>query len=263
MLVVNAGRRAEDMALLREKFSDFTVELHEDRALMALQGPFAAEVLEDLVPGTGAMAFMSAARFAVSKVPAVISRSGYTGEDGYEISVREADAVKIAGALLADTRVDPIGLGARDSLRLEAGLCLYGHDMDETVSPVEAALDFVISPKRRDSGGFPGEERILRELADGPARLRVGLRLDGRAPAREGCAILEPGGERVGVVTSGGFGPSVGAAIAFGFVEPRLAEAGTPLEIEVRIRRLPATVADLPFVPHRYFRKKKDGGPAT
>lgn len=263
MLVVNAGRRAEDMALLRERLAAFSVVLHEDRALMALQGPSAAAVLGEVAPGNEGMAFMSAARFDLHGIPAVISRSGYTGEDGYEISVSDADAVKVAETLLADPRVGPIGLGARDSLRLEAGLCLYGHDMDETVSPVEAALDFVISPKRREAGGFPGADRILRELADGPSRLRVGLRLEGRAPAREGCTIHEPGGEQVGVVTSGGFGPTVGSAVAFGFVDPRVAAAGTPLEIEVRTRRLPATVADLPFVPQRYFRKKKDGGPAT
>jgi aminomethyltransferase len=192
------------------------------------------------------------ARFA--GIECHIGRSGYTGEDGFEISVNAKRIVAIAERLLDAPDVKPIGLGARDSLRLEAGLCLYGHDIDEATSPVEAALNWSIQKRRRNEGSFPGAERIQRELAEGPARLRVGILPEGRAPAREGTEIREPGGAEAGRVTSGGFGPTVGSPVAMGYVAQRLAEPGTPLVLVVRGKELAAKVVALPFVPHRYHR---------
>jgi aminomethyltransferase len=183
-----------------------------------------------------------------------VSRSGYTGEDGFEISVASDKAVALVQTLLADDDVKPVGLGARDSLRLEAGLPLYGHDLDETISPVEAGLNFAIAKARRESGGFPGDQRILRELKEGPARIRVGLQPSGRAPVREGADVLSADGATIGNVTSGGFGPSVGAPVAMGYVEPDFRNAGTPVQLSGRRGPEPATVAKLPFSPHRYVR---------
>jgi aminomethyltransferase len=182
-------------------------------------------------------------------------RSGYTGEDGFEISLDGGDAEAVARALLAEPEVRPIGLGARDSLRLEAGLCLYGHDIDVMTTPVEADLLFAIPRRRREEGGYPGAYRIYRQLMDGPGRKRVGLRLEGRAPAREGAAIKDAGGRHIGAVTSGGFGPSVGAPIAMGYVDAEHAADGTPVQVDIRGRDHPAVVSPMPFVPHRYFRK--------
>ena len=184
-----------------------------------------------------------------------ISRSGYTGEDGFEISVAAAKAEKLARLLLAQDGVQPIGLGARDSLRLEAGLCLYGHDIDETTSPIEAGLAWSIQKRRREQGGFPGAARIQDELANGPKRRRVGIKPDGRAPAREGTEILALLGDKLGVVTSGGFGPSVNGPVAMGYVKASYAEPGKPVNLMVRGKALSASVAPLPFVPHRYARK--------
>ena len=187
--------------------------------------------------------------------PVLFSRSGYTGEDGYEIAVREADVVNVWSALSSHPAVQPIGLGARDSLRLEAGLCLYGHDIDTTTSPIEAGLAWSIQKRRRIEGGFPGARRIQTELANGPARKRVGIRPEGRAPAREGIEILSAGGEKIGVVTSGGFGPSLNAPIAMGYVTAAHAAPGTPLQLLVRGKPLAASVVAMPFVPNRFFRK--------
>ncbi|MEP0323559.1 glycine cleavage system aminomethyltransferase GcvT [Bauldia litoralis] len=258
MLVVNAARKDVDYADFRARLpASVKLEPMEDRALLALQGPAAAEVLARHVADFGEPGFMTVRSASFDDVPCDIYRSGYTGEDGFELSVAADDAEAIARALVAEPEVGPIGLGARDSLRLEAGLCLYGHDIDTTTTPAEADLGFAIAKRRREEGGFPGAERILRELADGPPRKRIGLMLDGRAPAREGAHIKTRDGRHIGDVTSGGFAPTVGAPIAMGYVNAEFAEDGTGLAIEVRGKDLPATVTAMPFVPHRYFRKRK------
>ena len=212
------------------------------RGLLALQGPKAAEVLARHCPDTADMPFMSGKSTLFDGIEVHVSRSGYTGEDGYEISVKAKRLEQVADALLAEPEVKPIGLGARDSLRLEAGLCLYGHDIDTGTSPVEAALVWSMQKRRREEGGFPGAARIQRELAEGPARIRVGLLPEGRAPAREGTVITTPDGRPVGVVTSGGFGPSLNGPLAMGYVEPAHSAIGTELALQVRGKALPARV---------------------
>jgi len=197
---------------------------------------------------------MSFGEFDLGGIKAVVTRGGYTGEDGFEISTRGEDAEKLARMLLAHPDVEPIGLGARDSLRLEAGMCLYGHDLTPEISPVEANLGFTIGKRRREEGGFAGAERIQRELAEGPKRLRVGILPEGRAPAREGAEIQSADGKVIGVVTSGGFGPTVGAPVAMGYVETAFAEDGTKLQLMVRGKPLPARVAPMPFTPNNYYR---------
>jgi aminomethyltransferase len=246
-VVVNGACKDNDFKVIDERL--------EDRALMALQGPKAAEVLAAHAPQAAAMVFMDARAFSAFGTDVIVSRSGYTGEDGYEISVPASEALRIWNTLLADERVRPIGLGARDSLRLEAGLPLYGHDVDETVSPVEADLAFAIAKKRREARDFPGAARIARELAEGPSRKRVGLIVLEGAPAREGAQIADEAGNVVGVVTSGGFSPSLGKPIAMGFAPPALAGVGTRLKVIVRGKAQAAEVAAMPFVPHRYVRK--------
>ncbi|WP_029060203.1 glycine cleavage system aminomethyltransferase GcvT [Stappia stellulata] len=255
-LVVNASRKAGDYEMIAASLpGNVKLEPVEDRALIALQGPMAADVLKAHAPEAAEMAFMAARSMEFDGIAVHVSRSGYTGEDGYELSVPAGAAEAIARALLADERVAPIGLGARDSLRLEAGLCLYGHDIDETTSPVEGAITFVLQKRRKEAGDFPGAKRILDELANGPSRVRVGLTLEGRAPAREGAEIRNAEGQTIGTLTSGGFSPTLGAPIAMGYVDPENAAAGTKLTLVVRNRELPATVADMPFVPQRYYRK--------
>ena len=256
-LVVNASRKAVDMALIGARLpSTACLTPLGEAALIALQGPLAALTLARLAPGeeVETMPFMSARPARVAGFETFISRSGYTGEDGYEISLASTHAESLARILLAEPDVAPIGLGARDSLRLEAGLCLYGHELDETVDPVEAALSWSIQKRRRAEGGFPGAARIQAALADGPSRLRVGVRPDGRAPAREGAEIVSQDGAPIGVVTSGGFGPSVGAPIAMGYVERAYATVGTSINLMVRGKPLSARVAPLPFYPHAYYR---------
>ncbi|MAU50826.1 MAG: glycine cleavage system protein T [Roseovarius sp.] len=259
-VVVNAACKAADLAHMRAALEGVEVEEIADRALMALQGPAAEGVLEALVPGVARMRFMDVGLFPSEFGELWISRSGYTGEDGYEISVPDDQAEPLARALLAHEDVAPIGLGARDSLRLEAGLCLYGHDIDTTTTPVEAGLAWAIGKVRRAggarAGGFPGAERILAELADGAPRARVGLRPEGRAPMREGTPLFATaeGGEAVGHVTSGGFGPSVEGPVSMGYVPRALSAGGTTLYGEVRGKRLAATVTPLPFVPARFKR---------
>jgi aminomethyltransferase len=255
MLVVNAARKETDFAHLAARLDPaVTIEPRFDRALLALQGPAAAAVLARHAAGIDQMPFMSAAEVSLAGAQAFLTRSGYTGEDGYEISLAAGDAVAVAERLLAEPEVAPIGLGARDTLRLEAGLCLYGHDIDETTTPIEAGLAWTIGKRRRAEGGFAGAATVLRQLAEGPHRRRVGIRPDGRAPAREGAAIVDPAGSGIGRVTSGGFGPSVGGPIAMGYVEAGQAADGTALALVVRDVPRPAHVARLPFVPTRYYR---------
>jgi aminomethyltransferase len=253
-VVVNAACKAADIAHMTAGMPGVSVEPVTDRALLALQGPGAEAALEAVLPGVAVMRFMDHRMFG----DIWVSRSGYTGEDGFEISVPEAMAEGFARKLLAQPGVAPIGLGARDSLRLEAGLCLYGHDIDTTTSPVEAGLVWAIQKARRTGGaregGFPGAARILRELADGPERQRVGLRPEGRAPMREGVELFALDGTPVGRVTSGGFGPSVNAPLAMGYVARSHTETGNELLGELRGKRLPVTVTELPFHPTSYKR---------
>lgn len=258
LLVVNASRKELDFArisALADQTKSIRLVPNRHYALLALQGPMAADVLGSIAPEASTMAFMSARRLDLNGISAHVSRSGYTGEDGYEISVLADDVVRLWNVLLADERVAPIGLGARDSLRLEAGLCLYGHDIDETTSPVEARLAWSIQKRRRESGGFPGAQRIQRELAEGTERVRVGIKPQGRAPAREGTQILSSSGEAIGVITSGGFGPSIEGPIAMGYVPPSHSKPGTPLQLLVRGKPLPASVVTLPFIANRFRRR--------
>jgi aminomethyltransferase len=255
-LVVNGAVKEADLALLRAELADGVIlERADENALLAVQGPEAAAVVEALFPGAAGLRFMDLAAFGREGETFLISRSGYTGEDGFEILAPRQAAEAFYALLLKDPRVRPIGLGARDSLRLEAGLPLYGHDADASVSPVEAGLAFAVSKKRLLAGGVRGAGRLARELSGELDRIRAGLRILKGAPAREGAQILDPSGAVVGRVTSGGFSPSLGESIAMGFVPPSLAEAGTRLSVLVRGRSQEAEVAPLPFVPHRYVRK--------
>ncbi|MDQ0466703.1 aminomethyltransferase [Caulobacter ginsengisoli] len=255
-VVVNGACKENDFKVIADELApQITIQRLEDRALLALQGPKAAAVLAAHVPAAAGMVFMDSLATTGFGVDIFLSRSGYTGEDGYEISVPAAVAAEVWATLLADERVRPIGLGARDSLRLEAGLPLYGHDLDETVSPVEGNLNFALSKKRRDAGDFPGARRILKELAEGPSRVRVGLLVLEGAPAREGAQIADGTGAVIGKVTSGGFSPSMGKAIAMGFVPPAQAEVGARLNVIVRGKAQACEVVAMPFVPHRYVRK--------
>jgi aminomethyltransferase len=256
-LVVNASRKAVDFALLDQALpAEVRLMRLDQAALIAVQGPAAARALARLAPESeiAAMPFMSARPIRFEAFATQVSRSGYTGEDGFEISLPAGEAEAFARRLLRESEIEPIGLGARDSLRLEAGLCLYGHELDETIDPIEAGLAWSIQKRRRVEGGFPGAARVQRALAEGPARRRVGIRLDGRAPAREGADIVSASSEPIGRVTSGGFGPSVGAPIAMGYVASAHAAPGTTLTLMVRGKPLAARVAPLPFYPHAYHR---------
>ena len=254
-LVVNAGCKDGDFAYISGVLAGgATLTPRPDRALLALQGPEAAKFLERHSPGISDLTFMRVVRATVAGAPAIISRTGYTGEDGFEISIEGADAEKVARALLAEPEVMPIGLGARDSLRLEAGLCLYGHDMDDTIDPVEANLVWSIGKRRKAEGGFAGANIVLDKLANGVAKKRIGILPEGRAPAREGSEIAW-NGKIIGKVTSGGFGPSLNGPLAMGYVESEFAENGTKIELMVRGKALAATVAPMPFVPNGYKRK--------
>ncbi len=260
-VVVNGAVKWDDMGYLREHLPDeITINHMDDRALLALQGPKAVDALLRVVPGVDALYFMDAGSFfwgpKTDPEPLWISRSGYTGEDGFEISVPATHAQKLAEELCAQPEVKPIGLGARDSLRLEAGLPLYGHDMNPEVDPVEGNAAFAVSKRRRAEGGFNGAERILKALAEGPSRKLVGFTVDGKIPVREGASIYSKN-EQVGMITSGGFAPSVGAPIAMGYVASAHIAVGTALEAEVRGKRVALTVAAMPFVPHHYHRRGK------
>ncbi len=258
MLVVNAACKDADYAHLNRHLPDtVTLAPVEDRALVALQGPAAAAVLAQWCPQASDMGFMTASSAEFDGIDCHVSRSGYTGEDGYEISIAADKADHLARTLLSHDDVEAIGLGARDSLRLEAGLCLYGHDIDETTSPVEADLVWSMSKRRREEGGFPGADRIQKELGDGPGRLRVGIKPDGRAPAREGTEVVDLNGNSIGKITSGGFGPSANGPIAMGYVQSAHAAPGTEIGLMMRGEPRAAHVVEMPFVPHRYYRQPK------
>jgi aminomethyltransferase len=261
VLVVNAACKDADEALLRAGLSDACeVQPLTDRALVALQGPKAASVLAKLCADADTMRFMDAGPRVVDGLECYVSRSGYTGEDGFEISVPVDKAEQLADALLSDKDVLPIGLGARDSLRLEAGLCLYGHDIDTTTTPVEAALEWSVQKVRRNggarAGGFPGADMILAQFERGASRRRVGLKAEGRAPVREGAALFadSTAAEPVGTVTSGGFGPTLNAPVAMGYLPTALSAIGTQVFADVRGQLLPLRVAAMPFVPNTYKR---------
>ena len=253
-LVVNAARKEHDFAHLEKHLAPrgCTLAILASRALLALQGPAAVAVIARLVPGAETLGFMAGADFRAGDVPVYLSRSGYTGEDGFEISIPAESAEAFARRLLEQPEVAPAGLGARDSLRLEAGLCLYGHDIDETTSPIEAGLAWSIAARRRAEGGFPGAARIQRELEEGVARKRAGFRPEGRVPAREGSEITDADGKPIGKVTSGGFGATAGGPIAMGYVLPEAAKPGTRVNFLVRGEARPGVVVKMPFVPHRY-----------
>jgi len=254
-LVVNAACKESDFAHIRAEIGD-RAELEEldDRALIAFQGPKAAEVLARFVPAARHMTFMTASELHINDVSCFVTRSGYTGEDGYEISIPAASVEGIVRLLLGEDEVTVAGLGARDSLRLEAGLCLYGSDIDETTTPVEAALNWVIDKRRREEGGFKGADVILAQLADGVTRKRVGILPEGRAPARAHTEIQSPDGETIGEITSGGFGPSAGGPVAMGYVKKEFAAVDTAVNLMVRGKAMSARVAKTPFVPHRYVK---------
>ena len=254
-LVVNAACKDADFAHMAAKLAGkATLTRHTTAALLALQGPAAARVLARLVPACAAMGFMTSRIASFDGVPVRLFRSGYTGEDGFEISVPDHAAEKVATALLAQPETQPVGLGARDSLRLEAGLCLYGSDIDMTTTPVEANLSWVIGKRRRAEGTFPGATKILAQLKTAAPRLRVGIQPQGRAPARAHTEIQDGLGHKIGEITSGGFGPSVNGPVAMGYVASAFAKVGTPLVLMVRGQPLPAKVVPLPFAPHRYFK---------
>jgi aminomethyltransferase len=255
-IVVNGAVKWEDIGHLRENLpDDITLNHNEDYGLLALQGPKAVDALSRLIPEAATLVFMQATRATWQGHAIGLSRSGYTGEDGFEISLPNEALTAFADALCAMEEVKPIGLGARDSLRLEAGLPLYGHDLSPEIDPAEADLGFAVSKRRREEENFPGAARILGHLEDGPPRKRVGLTIDGKLPVREGARLFD-GEDEIGVVTSGGFAPSVGAPIAMGFVPTGLSEPGTAIAAEVRGKLVHCTVTAMPFIPHRYVRKQ-------
>ncbi len=255
-LVVNGSMKIQDIEHIRKHLSSGTSLEHlQSQALLALQGPSAPGVLEEIVPGVSDLVFMTASEFEWGGISLWISRAGYTGEDGFEISIGGDDAARLADAILRDERVRPIGLGARDSLRLEAGLPLYGHDLDPSTDPISAGLLFALSPKRREAGGWIGHDVCMRVLKDGRALRRTGLLIEGRLPAREGAKVF-CGELEVGRVTSGGFSPTLKQPIAMAYLLSEFSGPAHHLEIEVRSRRVAARTVSMPFVPHRYFRGK-------
>jgi aminomethyltransferase len=255
-MVVNGATKYGDIEHLQAKLPAGVVVDHmKEQALLALQGPKAVEALARLAPGVEELGFMTGGAFEVGGAVAWISRSGYTGEDGFEISIPAARAAQVADLIADQPEVKPIGLGARDSLRLEAGLPLYGHDLDSGTNPVEAGLGFALSKRRREEGGFAGWHRIARDLADGPPRRRVGLAVEGRQPVREGAMVVDSDGSEVGNVTSGGFSPILEAPIAMAYVPADSAQPGAEITIAQRGKNFQAKVVPMPFVPHRYHRK--------
>jgi aminomethyltransferase len=254
LLIVNAARKADDFAHVAAALQDLTLTRREAHALLSLQGPSAAMILGRLIPAVTTMTFLTIREFAYRSADFIISRSGYTGEDGFEIALPAETAPAFVQELLAAGDVWPIGLGARDSLRLEAGLCLYGHDMDRTTDPVEAGLAWSISKRRRRHGRFIGADEVRHALADGPERRRIGLMIEGKAPAREGAEISTPDGFPIGRLTSGGYSPSLGRPIGMGLVAAPYAFAGNELRVDVRGKKLTAIMTTMPFVPHHYHR---------
>lgn len=254
-LVVNAACKESDFAYIAAKLKGIaTLAPQPDRALLALQGPAAEAVLARHAPETAQLTFMKIARVTVAGAAAIVSRSGYTGEDGFEISIEAKDADRVARALLGEPEVLPIGLGARDLLRLEAGLCLYGHDMDETTDPITANLAWSIGKRRKMDKDFPAADMIMGKLLDGTSQKRVGILPDGKAPARDGTAIADKTGRVIGKITSGGFGPSLNAPVAMGYVDTPFAGDGNEVMLMVRGKAMPAHTAPMPFVPHGYKR---------
>ena len=255
-VVVNGATKTGDIEEFERRLPKGVILDHwKEQALLALQGPRAIEVLDALVPGVADLSFMQGGQFELAGAPAWISRSGYTGEDGFEISIAASAAQKVADAFLAHEAVKPIGLGARDSLRLEAGLPLYGHDLDRQTTPVMADLQFAIGKRRRADGGFPGASRIVGEIDQGPVQRRIGLNVEGRQPVREGALILDDEGNEIGRITSGTFSPSLQRPIAMGYVAAAFAQDGKTLKLEQRGKIFDAVVTAMPFVPHRYHRK--------
>ncbi len=253
VIIVNAARKDVDFAYIQERIGErITMEIWDDRALLALQGPASAAVLGRLAPPSRYMLFMSMETLKIGEVRCGVTRSGYTGEDGFEILVDSDDARTIAELLLEEPEVMPAGLGARDTLRLEAGLCLYGQDINETTTPIEAGLGWTVNRRRREEGGFPGDEIILKQMAQGPKRKRVGIVFDGRVPVRAGAEITDMQGTPLGTVTSGSYGPSIGRPIAMGYVSTPAAVPDTPVAAVVRGKEVPGRIVKLPFVPHRY-----------
>jgi len=258
LLVVNAACKDADMAWLQGQLNNVAIEHLESRALIALQGPASANALMGPVPGCDTLQFMTGMQTDLEGHDIILTRSGYTGEDGFEISLPASMAEAFCRKLLENSGVQPVGLGARDTLRLEAGLCLYGHDIDDATTPVSAGLQWSISPSRRNNGdrpaGFPGAELILAELDEPPSRKRTGLLVNGKAPVREGTELVDADGEVAGIVTSGSYGPSIGAPVAMGYLNAQHASPGTELKALVRNKALPVTVTTMPFVKHRYVR---------
>ena len=257
-LVLNASNKHTDLAYLRAALPDLTFELHEDRALMALQGPASRAVMARLGKTASELGFMTAAQDQIDGIDVWVTCSGYTGEDGFEISVSASEAERLALHLLAEPEVEAIGLGARDSLRLEAGLCLHGHELSPDITPIEAGLNWAIARERRESGGrpggYPGAAIIHHQLSEGAARRRVGLRVEGRRPIRAGEALLDSAGNEVGVICSDAFGASIGGPVAMGFVQPARSQVGSDLHVIVRGKQVDLKVVGLPMVPNRYYR---------
>ncbi|MCT4553149.1 MAG: glycine cleavage system aminomethyltransferase GcvT [Pelagimonas sp.] len=253
-VVVNAALRHQDIPHMQAHLDGVEVTEIHDHALIAVQGPRAEAVVGDLCPAACALTFMETTVAEVNGIPCRVSRLGYTGEDGFEISIPEAAAPDIARALLAHDDCEPAGLGARDSLRLEAGLCLYGNDIDQTTTPVEASLVWAMQKRRREEGGFPGAARIQQDLTNGPARKLVGIKPLGRAPARQGVEVQDDAGNSIGAITSGGFGPTIGGPVAMGYVSASHSAPGTPVSLIIRGKSQPAEITALPFVPQNYKR---------
>ena len=254
LLVLNAASKAAGLELLQENL-DCEIELMNDSALLALQGPASVKILNELVPGVDKLFFLQSAEFTFLGSPITVSRSGYTGEDGFEVSISKPDVRKFVEILLNDQDVALVGLGARDALRLEAGLCLYGQDLSKDVTPVEASLSWVISKRRREEGNFPGFKIIKEQLVNGIKKCRVGISPFGKAPARAGCEIFVNGDRKIGSITSGGYSPTLERPIAMGYVEEAFSKIGTEVLLSVRGKYLPAKIVNLPFVSPKYFRK--------
>jgi aminomethyltransferase len=258
LMVLNAGCKHTDLAYLRAAAPGLDFDLQDDRALLALQGPAARPVVRRLLPAAADLVFMTGCEIEWQGVPLYVTCSGYTGEDGFELSVPADEAERLARLLLAEPEVQPIGLGARDSLRLEAGLCLYGHELTETITPIEAGLRWAIAPARRPdglrAGGYPGADTVAAQLAAGPQRTRVGLKVEGKRPVREGQAVLDAAGTPVGVICSGAFGPSIDAPVAMAYVPPTLATVGTRVAVDVRGTQVVAEVVKMPLTPPGYYR---------